>query len=810
MYCYISGESENSRITPAYIEDAAMPDKKKNRNTFSEGPGTGAEATGGEKPQRSHDPAGPDSDPVLRADKTFGVWKALRLIGRGGMGAVYLAERADGQYQQQAALKILPMGFADKAAQDRFLLERQILARLVHDNIARLLDGGVTDEGVPYFVMDYVDGIPIDAYCEQEHLNVADRLSIVLDVTAAVQHAHRNLIIHRDLKPANVLAENNGRVRLVDFGIATLLEPASGQAPLTRTTQRLATPEFASPEMLRGDVVDVTTDVYSLGALLYLLLTGRFSNSYDGLSPAEILNNAETAEPPPASDHNPVLDGDMDAIVAKALAKAPADRYASVESLAHDLRSWLSGMPITAKPPSVIRRAKKFAGRHRLGVSLAASAVIALIGIAGVASYFAVKSEQQARAIALERDRAQQTADFLVGIFDSADGDRAAAELTAQEVLDTSRRRISRELADQPDVQIESLRAMSDIYRNMQLTDEWREVLGTELNLRADLHGTDDAGYAGTLVRFSELEDMAGNYDDALAYAEQALGISQQHDYRIGEAAAYRAVGRVLHLKGDYEDADAAYRSALEIYRNELGDDAQETDLVRHSLATLLNHMGEHAQSLQLLDQVLATRRQFYAGDHSEFSEVFLAKGSVLTSLGRYDEAVAVYEQAFAMNNRLLGPDNGPNYYIVNGLGKLAEVMGNYELAADHFAEAVRLNVLNFPNHPNLGISKANLGNSYMFTGQFDLAVPHYREAVTIIERHMPEHWMLDDMRWRLGHCIAKSDGNYEEAEPLILLGVETLTAQWGQDHPRTKAARDAAAELYEAWGKTERLAEYR
>lgn len=746
----------------------------------------------------------PEEPPLMPAHKTLGAWRLQRLIGQGGMGSVYLANRADGQFEQLAALKILPVGLAHAQARARFLLERQILARLVHDNIARLLDGGISDDGVPYFVMDYVEGAAIDVYCERKRLGVADRLRLVLNVADAVQYAHRNLVVHRDLKPSNVLVQEDGRVRLVDFGIATLLEPGTGQANLTQQTHRPATPGFASPEMLRGDVVDVTTDVYSIGALLYVLLTNKLPLSYGGLSLAAMLDHAATAVAPPASHHNPTLDPDIDAIVAKALAKQPGERYASVESLATDIRNWLDGIPVTAKPPSPLHLARKFVSRHRLGVSFAAFAILALAGLTGIATYSAINTERKALGIALQRDQAEQTTEFLVSIFDSANPGRTAADLTAREILNTARQRIGVELADQPELKVELLKTMSNVYWKISLTDELRETLETERELRAELNGVDDSEYADFLIRWSRLEDMAGNYDRAQQYAQEALAISQRHGDRIAEAEGHRRIGRMLHLKGDYESADAGYRKSLEIYRDELGSDSLEADSVRYNLATLLNHMQEYEQSLGLLEQVLETRRQHYPEDHGEFSEVFTAMGSVLNGLGRHDEATEIYERAFAMNERLFGPDNANNYFVVNGLGKVAELKGDYATAAIHYKEAVRLNVMQFDDHPNLGISKANLGNAYMFSGRFDLAVPAYREAVDIIGRHLPEHWMLGDMRWRLGHCIVKSGGDYAEAEPLILEGIDTLTAQWGKDHPRTRAAIDAAAELYQAWDRPE------
>lgn len=746
----------------------------------------------------------------LPENTAFGQWRVTEVIGSGGMGAVYLAERADGQFEQRAALKILPMGLGGTQARARFLLERQILARLVHDNIARLLDGGVTDDGVPFFVMDFVDGVPIDVYCKEKQLSGEQCLRLVLDVANAVQYAHRNLVVHRDLKPGNVLVEGNGRVRLLDFGIAKVLEPSTAEDNLTRVSQRPATPGYASPEMLRGEPVDVTTDVYSIGVLIYLLLTTRLPLSFDGLSLTDMHERAATAIAPPVSRFNDEVGSDVDAIVAKALAKLPEERYTSVESLANDIRNYLDGQPVNAKAPSTYYRARKFLGRHRLGMSFALFAVLALASIAALSVYSAIKSEQQSRAIAIERDRAEEIRDFLISIFASADPNRAAQDLTAREILDSGRQRIDTELTDHPELQAELAMTIGEVYATMRMTDEWREMLEMELDLRLEMSGTVSPEYADVLIGMSQLEDMTGNYDASRAYAEEALAITQQLGNRLGQAAAHIRVGRILHLGGDYENAEPNYRSALAINESELGPRAIETNKVRMHLATLLNHRQYYEQSFALLEQVHEIRQEHYPGDHGEYSEVFLAMGSVLSSLDRYDEATEIYERAYAMNERLFGPDNRRNLFIVNGLGKVAEAEGDYAKAAARYQEAIRMTAVYFPDHPNLGIATSNLGKAYSLDGRFDLALPRYRDAVDIIERKLPNHWMLGGMRWRLGRCIVQTNGDFAEAETLILAGIETLLAQWGTDHTSTKGAMAAAEELYVAWGKPSEAEKYR
>ena len=351
---------------------------------------------------------------------------------------------------------------------------------------------------------------------------------------------------------------------------------------------------------------------------------------------------------------------------------------------------------------------------------------------------------------------------------------------------------------------------IGEVYATMRMTDEWREMLEMELELRRNISGTESVKYVDVLIGMSQLEDMTGNYDESQAYAEEALGITQRLDHRLGQAATHIRVGRVLHLKGDYENAEPHYRSALDINAAELGAKAIATNKVRLHLSTLLNHLERYDEALALLEQVLEIRQEHYPGDHSEYSEVFLATASVLTALERYDEATSTYERAFAMNERLFGPDNRRNTFIVNGLGKVAEAEGDYSRAAERYKEAGRLIALFFPDHPNLGIAKSNLAKAYSLDGRFDLALPLYREAVGIIERKLPDHWMLGGMRWRLGRAIVQTNGDLVEAEALILSGIEILTAQWGDDHSTVRSAMAGAEELYMAWGKLSEAEKYR
>ncbi len=734
----------------------------------------------------------------LPADKVIGQWRLRKRIGRGGMGAVYLAERADEQFEQLAALKILPTGLDTDQARARFLVERQILARLVHDNIARLLDGGVTEEGVPFFVMDYVEGVPIDVYCVEHRLGKHQRLQLVLDIVKAVQYAHRNLIIHRDLKPNNVLVTKSGQVRLLDFGIAKILEPNAGDADLTRMTQRPATPTFSSPEMLRGEPVDVTTDVYSIGVLIYLLLTGKTPLTYEGASLAEMCERASTDIPPLMSSIRPELRGDLDAVVAKALAKDPAERYESVESFGNDIRNYLAALPVMAKAPSGVYRARKFLARHRLGVAFAAFAVMALSTIAGLAINSALTAEEQARTVALERDRAEETIDFLISIFDSADPNIAPGEQTAFQILENGRAQIASELSEMPAVQAELLKTMSLAYQSLRLVDESRDVLEQERQVRGAANGEQSTEYADVLIRLSQAADVGGDYEASLAFGQQALEISVALGHLPGQAAGHTRVGRILHLQGDFDGANSGYRQALELYVSEFGADSLQVSQTLSHLGNLLNHQESFAEAVTVFERALRIRRLHIDGDSSEITEILLGLAATLKNQGKLDEAEAAFVSAFEMNDRLYGTDNSYNLYVVHGLGSVAQERGQYDLAIDRYEDAIRLIEMHTPGSPNSAFAYANIGKANMLRDRMDLAVPALRNAVAIFESRLPGHWLLGDVRWRLGRCLLDT-GDYEEAEQLIVSGGEIIEERWGSDHQRTREAQAALVTLEEA-----------
>jgi eukaryotic-like serine/threonine-protein kinase len=458
------------------------------------------------------------------------------------MGVVYLAMRADGVYEQKVAVKVIKRGMDTDEILTRFRLERQILARLQHPNIARIFDGGAVVDGRPFFAMEYVEGAPITAWCDERRASLDERLSLFFDVCAAVRHAHRNLVVHRDLKPSNILVTASGEVKLLDFGIAKLLdeEGTEGDNTVTRVGARVLTPRYAAPEQIRGEPATTATDVFALGGILYELLTGRDpyglpqlespgrdeleravlerapeapARAVARMEPAQRSRTAALRATTPGRLHRR-LRGDLDSILSTALRKTPDERYSSVEELQRDLENHLASLPVRARASSALDRSRRFFARHRMGVGAAAVVVSALaLGLAGAA--------WQWRARAAEARKLAAVKEFLVSIFETSDPTIALArDVTARELLDRGAERVRRELRSEPALQAEMSGIIGDLYRRVSLMDEAEPLLESSLSAQRTLYGERSLPYTEALLGIALARE--GKRDEARPLLERA------------------------------------------------------------------------------------------------------------------------------------------------------------------------------------------------------------------------------------------------------------------------------------------------
>ncbi|HEY2290645.1 MAG TPA: serine/threonine-protein kinase [Thermoanaerobaculia bacterium] len=701
------------------------------------------------------------------AGQTFGAYSLVRLLGAGGMGNVWLARRNDGRFDGTAAVKLLSSALVGAAGASRFRREGTILARLKHPNIAQLIDAGVSETGQPYLVLEYVEGEPIDRWCDERALDVRSRVRIFLDVLDAVAHAHANLVIHRDLKPSNVMVSKEGRVKLLDFGIAKLLagDGAGDGAPtqqLTRDVGHAFTPAFAAPEQVMGESVTTATDVYALGALLYFLLAGRHPTGKPGDSPVDLLRGVLKTEPGRLSEAAPdprlrrELRGDLEIIVAKALKKHPEERYASVAALAEDLRRYLAEEPILARPDSLAYRARKFARRHARGLAAAAAAVLAL---AAVVAFYGVRLAGERDRVRLEARKAAQVSGFLTDLLSQADPYMTGrGEPTVRSLLDAGAVRARKNLANQPELQREMLALLGRIYvrrgaygQALPLLEQavalGRRTLGPSRELAQSLN---DLGVAHG--ERAELDAARAALESALAMRRRLLG--EEHPE---VAISHSELGRTLFDQGHLVAAEAHFRSALAIRRKVLGPADHETATSLSDLGHLLRRKGDQAGAEAMFRKALEVTRKASGPQHPDVATALGNLAQSIDERGDHQAAEAMLREALAIGRASLGPDHPGNAQrmaklacVLRARGKLAEAAATSEEALAISRPALGL------DHPAVALQEVGLARIYLDQDRPAVAEPLLRHALAVQQRSPAEGWRLGETESLLGEACAR------------------------------------------------------
>lgn len=602
----------------------------------------------------------------------FGPYRVRREIGSGGMGTVYLAERSDDQYRKEVALKVLPRWRGDPRRRRWFLEERQILATLDHPGIARLLDGGVTSDGLPWFAMEYVDGIQIDRYCDEHELSIKRRLEIFCDVCNAVQHAHRSLVVHRDLKPSNIVVSADGRAKLLDFGIARLVQEQNAEdGPSATTGNLLMTPLYASPEQIRGDPPSTAVDVYALGVLLHRLLTGTHPyrlSSFESYEVARAVLEQEPVKPSVAVSARLAgrLRGDLDAIVLKAISKDPARRYATVEQLETDVRRHLEGLPVLARPESRAYLARKFVQRHRVGVGMNVAAAILTMGFAAVMTVQRSRIRAEAERTARERDRAEQLGDSFIKIFQSVTpGDNG---ISARNILDSATARIEEKLRGHPEQRARLMFEMATAYQKLDMNDRASALLEGVLAVRRGARPRNDLELAEALdlhgrvlLAQGELEQARDSYAEALTLRRSALA---ERDPRIARTLV--GLSSVLREQNRLSEAEKISREALAIDRSREGDAGADLPQSTASLALVLNAERRHAEATKLMEHAVVLTRKAYPDEHPAVAAAIIDLAAILNDAGQHRRADSLIRYALGLQRRLLTAD------LLRGVGNPA------------------------------------------------------------------------------------------------------------------------------------------
>lgn len=757
--------------------------------------------------------AGRDASSEPRA---IGPYRLEGTLGSGGMGTVYRASRADADFRHEVAIKVVRGASVLPEAVQRFHRERQILADLEHPAIARLYSGGTTEDGLPYIAMELVEGLPIDRYCNEHSLDVDARLELFVEVCSAVAYAHRKLVVHLDLKPSNILVSAEGAPKLLDFGIARLMTPdpeGPTSAEATAAWNRALTPAYASPELLRAEPLTTASDVYSLGVLLYRLLTGRQPYSTSDLTAAEVerLVASEPSRPPSAvAGRAPMLPpgltggrlrqrlrGDLDAIVRKALRVDPEQRYASAEALALDVRRELDGLPVLARQGTLAYDAGKFLRRHRLGVAAISLAAISLLTAV-------IVSVRQVGITAAERAKAERVNEILRNMLSAPDSSwysrGSGHDVTMLEVLEAADGWLGGELVDLPEVEASVRSTLGTTYRSLGLFDAAEREIRRALTLRASTLGRSDPDYAQSAFDLAVLLRVAGgDVAEAEGLYREALAICRgERGCKPDLVPATRLELGVLELsRGAAEGAEALFDEAMAELAARGDGDGRLAAIGWNNLGLLHVNQGDaeaaaaaYERSTEILEALPEVRETTYP-----IALVNLA--NLREQAGRHDEADALLLRAREYSRENLG-DN-PYVAFLCGLwtAEFAMRRGDLDSVLEHGPETFdsareagidEKNLMLWGNHVNYGAALSQ-------TGRLEEADAQLRQALAILEAQLPEEaWQFGVTKSRLGANIL-AQGRRTEGLELMGDGHAILVAALGAEHRRTRNAERLLAE---------------
>jgi serine/threonine protein kinase/Tfp pilus assembly protein PilF len=780
-----------------------------------------------------------DSERPPPEQRRIGPYVVVRELGQGGMGTVYLAARADDQYEKRVAIKVLRAGMESQEMLRHFRRERQILAGLEHPNIARLLDGGATDEGAPYFVMEYIQGQRIDEYCDRRKLSVTQRMGLCRDVCAAVQHAHRNLVVHRDIKPSNIVVTAEGVPKLLDFGLAKFLNAELSGDGAQTATHLAMTPEYASPEQARGEAITTATDVYSLGVVLYKLLTGHYpyrvrnrptvdilraviedepekpsTSVYrteadalrQGESPitAESLSRAREGTPPQLQRR---LEGDVDNILLMALRKEPERRYLSVEAFSEDIKRHLEARPVLARKGTLAYRGGKFLGRNRIGVAVAATIILSLTAL-GANVWI------QSRRVAGALDRAEKVSNFLVDLFKVSDpGESRGNSVTAREMLDKGAAQIQTSLKDQPEVRAALMGTMGRVFGNLGLYDKALPLLQESLEAERRTLGGQNLEVARSLTSLANVVNDKGDYARAESLYREALAMKTR---LLGKespevAELQNGLALVLDERGQYPEAEALLRATLATQKKVLGDRHTDVAMTLTNLGKVLYEKGDYNGAEPMFREALAMARVFLGDVHPDVAMNLNNLAGVEYARGNYDAAAALLRDVLALNRKLFG-DVHPD--VAMSLGNLADCLhakGDDAAAEKAYREALEIDrQLLRPDAPQVAGRMTGLADTLLREGKAVEAESTARAALVIRRKDLPKgHPGIAETETVLGRCLIEAH-RYEEAQALLADAYEALRSGSGAQTGDLRKVLEGLLRLADVRGKTEDAARYR
>lgn len=781
--------------------------------------------------------------------KEFGPYKLIRILGEGGMGVVYLAEREDLHFQ--VAVKVLRDASLSPMRRERFAFEQRTLAQLNHPSIARLYDAAILPDGTPYFVMEYVEGTPLTQYCRENNCSIRRKLQLFRSVCEAVQYAHSHAVIHRDLKPSNVLVKSDGSVRLLDFGIAKQLETLDLDIDQTMTGLRLMTPAYASPEQIRGGRIGVSTDVYSLGVILFELLAGEFPFDLSNLTPAEaatVIVEHDPGKPSAAArqagrglnsrEISKRTWADLDVLCLTALHKDIRRRYPSVEALIRDIDHYLAGEPLDARPDALSYRASKFVRRNRGPVTAAALAFTVLVTMA---VFFTLRLAKARDAALSEAARTQRIQQFMTNLFQGGDPEAGPNDNLKVVTLLERGVRQARSLEAEPAVQAELYETLGTLYENLGRFDQANSLLSSSLAERKSLFGLESPESAESLIALGLLRDDQAELAEAERLVRQGLAIDRRKlpPNHPAITKATTALGKVLEDRGSYS---AAIQILNEAVRLQSGGNRTTPELAAslYELANCQFYAGHYDTAESLNQHLLPMSRQLYGERHPRVADVLINLGAIRHDLGRYreaeqferkaldivqtwygkenpatasdltmlartlvfedryDEATTLLQQSLAIKERVYGEIHPSVASSLNELGNTAVRQGRYDAAQKYFARMLNIyHTIYGEHHYLVGIATSNLAGAYAGEKDWARAEALFRQAIRIFtETQFAGHINTGIARTKLGRTLLR-EHRYREAEAESRAGYDILIKQMSPTATWLMSARKDLVEEY-------------
>jgi eukaryotic-like serine/threonine-protein kinase len=747
----------------------------------------------------------------------IGPYRIVSQLGRGGMGQVYLAERQLDDVRQRVALKVMRRGLDTDDLIERFRTERRILATLDHPNIARILDVGATPEGLPFFAMEFVAGLPLLEYCERNRLDLPARLRLFITICDAVHHAHRSLVVHRDLKPQNILVTDTGSPKLLDFGIAKIVDPLASDLAGAHTGvhMRLLTPSHASPEQIRGDAITTASDVFGLGVLLCELLAGvnPFRRDADSADVVQRRVLHEDAPPPSTLATGAAaatlgmslpqlrarLRGDLDTIVGRALRRDPDERYASAVELAADVERHLTGMPVHARPATAGYRMRRFIRRNRLLVSAAAALALVLVGSSAVALYQARRIAVESARVAHERDKALEVRTFLLEMFGTTGPDQPTGDtVTARALLD-------RRAATLPSVRGAELRAemmyvLAEGYEKLGLVDAALPLAEQALALRRATLPARDPDLLSSLNQVGWVHHRARRLEDAETHLRAAVAMGRTlrpTAAGLRLARALNDLGVVREARGDHDEAAALYRESIELRQRLGAGDDLGTAATLSNLGVVHYRRGELPAAIEAADSALARLRVLLGPDHVRTTIVQNNLASMYTALGDHESAARQHREIVERRRRLLGPRDPMVAYSMMMLANALLAAGSPGDEAERLlADALAIQRSAPATAPDeIALTLRVLGDAKRRSGRLGEALEDYEASLELTRAVVGDtHERVVLLLARIAACH-DALGRATESTAALGRAIDTAARVHGDDDPRTRELRQTLAE---------------